>query len=479
MSPELVWLRDDLRLGDNPLFQFDAPPASLLCVYVLDERWLAPLAPGLTVRRIGPARLSFLWQSLIALRGELLTRGSDLLVRIGDPPAVISELAAGLDVCRVHVRDAPGHDETADLSSLAERLPASCDLRRCESGTLFEQEALPFALEALPSSFSAFRRHMEAGWAVPAASPAPVTLPLWPERAPRGLPPLKRLCPEAAAWQADARGEFRFHGGEEPGLARLEHYLWHSGAIARYKQTRNGLKGSDFSTRLSPWLATGCLSARQVHDRVRAWEAEQGACASSYWVIFELLWRDYFHWVARGEGDRLFGSRALPAPPPAFIDWCRGKTGVPFIDAGMRELAATGWLSNRGRQNVASFLVHDLGIDWRLGAAWFEHCLIDFDVASNWGNWGYVAGVGREAGRERYFNVLWQARRYDPAGDYVSHWLPELTGLAQGATRHQPWRAAPETFSPPGVMPAAWETELMPQARRHDVLANDDPAKET
>lgn len=462
MNPELVWLRDDLRLADNPLFHFSSPPASLMCVYVLDERWLEALAPGLSARRIGAARLSFLWQSLIALRGELLKRGGDLLVRVGDPPAVIAELVASVGVLCVHVRDTAGHDEANDLARLIEKLPPSCKLRRCQGGTLFDEQVLPFALEDLPGSFSVFRRRMEAQDSTPPAQPTPITLPLWPEKAPRGLPPLNHICDQAAAWRSDSRGEFRFQGGEEAALARLDHYLWHSGAIARYKMTRNGLLGAEFSTRLSPWLATGCLSARQVHDQVRSWELDHGACESSYWVIFELLWREYFHWVARKEKTGLFGPRALPEPPPAFGSWCRGETGVPFIDAGMRELAATGWQSNRVRQNVARFLVHDLDVDWRLGAAWFEHCLIDFDVASNWGNWGYVAGVGREASRGRYFNVLWQAQHYDAAGDYVSHWLPKLEGLSEGPARHQPWRADATAYPEPCVIPDAWEDTLLP-----------------
>ena len=114
----------------------------------------------------------------------------------------------------------------------------------------------------------------------------------------------------------------------------------------------------------------------------------------------------------------------------------------------MRELAATGWLSNRARQNVASYLVHELGVDWRLGAAWFEHALIDFDVASNWGNWRYVAGVGRDP-RGHRFDVLWQAARYDPDGAYVAHWLPEIAVLPPGSGRHRPWTVAPEHFALP------------------------------
>ncbi|WLI74564.1 DASH family cryptochrome [Halomonas alkalicola] len=447
MSLTLAWLRHDLRLADNPLFQFETPPEQLLCVYVLDRAWLETL-PGLEAARIGPARLRFLWESLIALRGELLRRGSDLLVRVGDPVMVVAELADRHGASQVRVRRDAGRDEAQQVHRLAERLGEGVALCQPDSGLLLDEASLPVPVAALPGSFSAFRRRVERAGAVSAALPAPVTLPPWPEAAPRGFPPLGKVCSRAASWTPDKRTAYRFVGGEAEGLARLDHYLWQSGAVARYKQTRNGLLGADFSTRFSAWLAHGCLSARQVHDAVRAWEARHGANESSGWVIFELLWRDYFHWAARQEGAALFGPRRLPPRSDAFRAWCEGGTGMPFIDAAMRELAATGWLSNRARQNVASYLVHELGVDWRLGAAWFEHALIDFDVSSNWGNWRYVAGVGRDP-RGHRFDVLWQAARYDPDGAYVAHWLPEIAVLPPGSGRHRPWTVAPEHFALP------------------------------
>ncbi|MFW6345468.1 MAG: DASH family cryptochrome [Halomonas sp.] len=447
MSLTIAWLRQDLRLADNPLLQFETSPRQLLCVYVLDSAWLEPLA-GLEVPRIGAARLAFLWQSLIALRGELLRRGSDLLVRVGDPVEVVASLAERHGACQVRVRRDAGSDETAAVAALAGRLGEQVELLQLDGGSLFDESVLPMTVEALPASFSAFRRRVEGKVPIPPASRAPVTLPHWPDAAPRGLPPLRDVCREAAAWRSDPRGGCRFVGGEAEGLARVDHYLWQTGAVAGYKQTRNGLLGRDFSTRFSPWLALGCLSARQVHDAVRAWQAEHGASESSDWVIVELLWRDYFHWAARQEGETLFGPRMLPGGGEAFRAWCEGRTGLPFIDAGMRELAATGWLSNRARQNVASFLVHELGVDWRLGAAWFEHALVDFDVASNWGNWRYIAGVGRDP-RGHRFDVQWQAQRYDPDGHYVTCWQPELAALPAGEPRHWPWLQAPEHFPSP------------------------------
>ncbi|APX92111.1 deoxyribodipyrimidine photolyase [Halomonas sp. 1513] len=462
MSTAIVWLRHDLRVADNPLFSALEGATSLACVYVLDARELRDWAPGQAASRCGPARLRFLWQSLMALRGELLKRGSDLLVRIGDPPEVLAELALRLDAKRLLVRDEPGSEERAQLDRLTELLDGTCRLERCESGMLFTRAQLPFADDALPASFSAFRRQMERDWQVAAPLPAPVTLPLWPDGAPRGLPPLDQVCERASAWRPSDAAGLVVEGGEAAAHARLDHYLWDSNAVATYKATRNGLLGADFSTRFSPWLAHGCLSARQVHAEVRAWEAEHGANESSYWVIFELLWRDYFHWAAWQDGATLFGTAQLPSPDASVLAWCEGRTEVPFIDAAMRELASSGWISNRARQNVASFLVKDVGGDWRLGAAWFEHCLIDYDASSNWGNWRHVAGIGRDPRQDRYFNVLKQARQYDPQGHYVAHWLPALAALPPGPARHQPWQAAPERFAAPRVEPAAWREWRIP-----------------
>jgi deoxyribodipyrimidine photo-lyase len=238
----------------------------------------------------------------------------------------------------------------------------------------------------------------------------------------------------------------RFQGGETAALTRLNQYFWQRDYLKSYKETRNGLLGADYSSKFSPWLALGCLSPRWIDAQVKAYETQRIRNESTYWLIFELLWRDFFRWIAAKHGKQIFhpsGLQGIPIPWQEdwlqFRLWQEGKTGFPLVDANMRELAATGFMSNRGRQNVASFLTKNLGINWQLGAEWFESQLIDYDVCSNWGNWNYTAGVGNDARGFRYFNITKQSRDYDPKGDYLRHWLPELASIP-GDKIHEPWQ---------------------------------------
>ncbi|KAF2135460.1 uncharacterized protein K452DRAFT_16540 [Aplosporella prunicola CBS 121167] len=242
--------------------------------------------------------------------------------------------------------------------------------------------------------------------------------------------------------------------------------------MSHYKATRNGLLGADFSTKLAAWLALGCLTARQVHAAMQAFE-DGAASSPAAWksapgfgegenegtgaVRFELLWRDYMRLCTRKFGARLFhahgfrgagqkqqwrylnggtggvGVRGTPAAAEAAartraaVDrFLAGRTGIGLIDASQRELFLTGYTSNRARQNVASFLSAHLGIDWRVGAEWYETMLTDYDVSNNWGNWQYVAGVGNDPRLGRKFNPVKQALEYDDGGRYVKAWVEEL-----------------------------------------------------
>ena len=305
---------------------------------------------------------------------------------------------------------------------------------------------LPFSSRGqIPDTFTQFRKEVEKRSRVRPLIETPASLnSLTPGVETGEMPELCSLV-ETKDYQEDERSAFPFTGGENSGLERLQYFLWSSDCVAKYKETRNGLLGKDYSTKFSPWLAAGCLSPRQIFWEIKKYEEKRVANQSTYWVIFELLWRDYFRLVCYKYGDSVFHLTGIMNKRLAwsqdkgkFEAWREGRTGVPFVDANMRELSRTGWMSNRGRQNVASFLVKDLGLDWRLGAEWFESQLLDHDVCSNYGNWNYAAGIGNDPRENRKFNMIKQAMDYDGEGKFVRLWVEEL-GEVKGSRVHMPW----------------------------------------
>ena len=417
----IIDLRDALRLDDQPGLTGDM----LVPVWVVPADW----------SQWSARRRAFAAAGVADVRAQLRARGSDLVIRQGDRAAVLNELALALD-CGVGVARPAGLDERAEDRRITR-------LHYSDARTLYALDDLPF--DAVPEPFTAFRKRVEKALQVAPPVPAPDALPPLPA----GIEPGD--LPKVDPVESDPRRYRDYQGGEGAAQALVLEYFASSRA-GRYKKTRNAMHGAEGSTKFSPWLAQGSLSPRRVWQAVTDYESEHGKNDSTYWIRFELLWREYFQWWTPQQGAALFGSRQLPKAMPDFERWCAGDTGVPMVDANMRELNATGYMSNRGRQNVASFLAKDLGIDWRLGAAYFETHLIDYDVASNWGNWAYVAGDGADPRDDRWFNVLLQGVRYDPKGTYVRHWCDELT-LIDNQQVHWPWLAgAPQ----PMVHPPRW-----------------------
>ena len=301
---------------------------------------------------------------------------------------------------------------------------------------------IPWPIKNVPDIFSQFRKEAEGSVEVRPVASAPDQLNAIGEVWPGDIPTLDELGLEPPT--SDPRAVLNYQGGETAGRERLQRYVWEQYLLKNYKETRNGLLGANYSSKFSAWLANGSLSPRTIHQEVRRYEVERVKNKSTYWLIFELLWRDYFRFIAKKYGNRIFQLGGIRQEEPqlrddweAFEKWKNSTTGVPFIDANMREINATGFMSNRGRQNVASFLVKDLKVNWTWGAAYFESRLIDYDVCSNWCNWNYVAGVGNDPRENRYFNIMSQAQRYDPKGEYVRHWIPELSHVA-GKRVHYP-----------------------------------------
>lgn len=443
----LLWYRGDLRLHDHEAFNaiLDQGSHPFPC-YIFDSRQWGETPLGFP--KIGPHRAKFLLETVADLRRSLQQLGSDLILRRGSPEMMIPQLCEQWHIEAVYYSGEVTREELDQEAALHQALQAkNISWRRFWSHSLIHPDDLPFAVEQLPDLFTQFRKQVEKvnPWRDPL--PPPKVLPA--VVGDRGeIPTLQDLG--LGDPPQDDRAVLAFQGGEAAALQRLEDYFFRGDHLCHYKETRNGLLGANYSSKFSPWLALGCLSPRRIFQAVKQYEKERIANDSTYWLIFELLWRDYFYFVAQKYGDRLFygsGLQRIAVPwkkdPERFEKWRLGETGFPWVDANMRELLFTGFMSNRGRQNVASFLTKNLGIDWRWGAQWFESQLMDYDVCSNWGNWAYAAGVGNDARGFRYFHLPKQARTYDPQGDYMRHWLPELRQLP-GDRIHDPHRLSPE-----------------------------------
>ncbi len=490
METALVWFRTDLRVRDNRALAAATEAERLLCVYCFDPRTFGSREYGgersFRYEKTGSHRTRFYRGSVEALGASLRGMGNELVVRHGRPEEVVPSLAATIDADVVRFHTAPTAEEQAVEHAVTSEIRDSetrgdTDIEAVWGHTLYHPDDLPVPVADIDDTFTSFRRTVErSDAAVRPSIEAPTTLPPVPtgvadgdEIEPGAVPSFADLGVEPVT--PDERSVLDFEGGETAGLDRLERYVWKRDRLREYKETRNGLLGSDYSSKLSPWLNSGCLSPRTVFETVERYERERVENESTYWLAFELLWRDFFQfqfakhgnqafkregirhrtidWRSGEEGDGGNGGNGDTETGgdggTEFERWKRGETGIPFVDANMRELNGTGYMSNRGRQNVASVLANDLRIDWRKGAAYFETTLVDYDPASNYGNWAYVAGVGNDS-RNRSFDVQWQADRYDPDATYVKYWLPELRDVPVEKA-HEPWRLTPEEQDRYGV----------------------------
>ncbi len=421
MKRAIFWFRNDLRLNDNiALIEALKKSEEIVPVFILDERYLDRDEWGF--KRIGPFRLKFLLESVNDLKEHLRELGSDLLFRRGIPEQVLPQLVNEYSCESIFATKEYTYDEINQENMVAQE--ASLEL--FHNSTLIHPDDLPFEIAQLPEVFTQFRKRVEKYSKVrtPLATPTSINSP---EIIPSEVPSLSDLGYQEPS--VDQRGVMPFKGGALAAFGRIDHYLWETESLSSYKETRNGLIGADYSTKFSPWLANGSISARKIYHETEAYEAEVENNKSTYWLKFELLWRDFFKYVAMRYGNKIFlpggikGQARQWKPNDRLFDkWATGNTGDPFVDSNMRELLYTGWMSNRGRQNVASYLVHQMKQDWRKGAAWFESLLLDYDPTSNYGNWMYAAGVGNDP-RDRVFNTKRQADMYDKKGHFQKLWL--------------------------------------------------------
>ena len=442
-SPVVVWFRRDLRLHDHPALT-DATRSSnpVVPLYVLD--------PALLHGRFGsPNRIWFLLGTLRALARDLEARGSRLVVRIGDPVAVVPDVVREAAARAVLVsRDYAPYGRRRDRAVAEALEPMGVELRARRGLLVHEPEDLPGANGGGPRVFTPFLRRWEAleRRSVLPTPDAIVSPAGWP-RGEDGIPDAAALDVAAPTAQLDLLPE----PGERAARGRLQGWLAagpHHGPTV-YDRTRNSLADPEATSRLSYDLRLGLLSPVEVVTRVL--EVDGGGEGSRRYVS-ELAWRDFYNHVlwheprtARQPFLPQFADRVPPGTSGQAVEaWRTGQTGYPIVDAAMRHLAAAGWMPNRARMIVASFLTKDLLTDYRVGEAHFSYHLLDGDPASNLGGWQWAASVGTDAQPFfRVFNPVTQGERFDPEGEYVRRWVPELANVP--AKRVQsPWTMTPE-----------------------------------
>jgi deoxyribodipyrimidine photo-lyase len=429
MTTTIWWIRRDLRLKDNVALQAALAGATAVYpLYILDPTlWQSDY--------VGPKRLAFLLDGLRALDGQLRQRGSRLVVRHGHPEAVLPRFLAETGATRVvYEVDYSRYAKKRD-ARLARLLPLHCvgtpAIR--PPGEIMKKDGMPYTV------FTPFSRTWKA-------LPLPQRGDLLP--APNHIPTPRNLASDPFPNTPTLPATVLFAAGEVEAQRRLSLFL--ATGITGYANNRDMI-GLSATSGLSPYLRLGMVSGRETAVCARDGIAETIAqdpatrAGAESWLN-ELIWRDFyihilhhFPHVSRGSFRPQWNAIPWRNDPSEFTAWCVGETGYPVVDAAMRQLNTTGWMHNRARMIVASFLVKDLLIDWRWGEKYFMQQLIDGDPAANNGGWQWAAGTGTDAAPYfRIFNPVSQGKKFDPNGVYVRRWLPELANVPL-AYLHEPW----------------------------------------
>ena len=424
----IVWFKTDLRIEDNEtLVKAIAISENVIPVYCFDESHFETTSYGF--KKTGSFRAQFLLESLQDLDARLRTLGSGLLILKGKPEIEIPKIVNQCKAQKVFAKREVAFEERQTEKKVQDELfKLRCELEKISTSTLYHAEDLPFSIKDIPDVFSNFRKKTEKDSEIRAPFESPTKINS-PKISALQLPTLEDLG--LAKTTIDSRAVIQFKGGETEAIQRLHHYFYDTQCLSSYKETRNGMVGADYSSKFSAWLGMGCISARFIYAEIKKYEKQFGANDSTYWLVFELLWRDFFRFMFKKHQTKFFlyegiktekvNSKSLNEK--LLSQWINGATASDFINANMLELQQTGFMSNRGRQNVASYFCNELNMDWRFGAGYFEEQLIDYDVCSNWGNWAYLAGVGNDPRGHRYFNIEKQAADYDKKKSFRKLWL--------------------------------------------------------
>ena len=423
----LVWFRNDLRIADNAsLANATKECEKVIAIYCFDPRQFEQSKYG-NFKKTEKFRTKFNIESVRELKSNLEKINISLLVYHQNPEEIIPILVTEFDIKTIYFQEEWTKDEVRVENEFKTKVDNSIEFKTVYDQFLFHPKDIPFSINDIPNVFTQFRNKCEKSSKIRTESVAKaMTISNLIENK-TVVPTLKDLGFEE--FVSDSRTAFPFKGGENQALKRMENYFWDTENLSSYKITRNGLIGADFSSKFSPWLANGCISAKTIYWQICEYEQQVEKNDSTYWLIFELIWRDYFKYISMKFGQKIFKIGGIldkdydwKSNKSAIDNWINGNTQEPFVNANMIELQKTGFMSNRGRQNVGSYFAKNLLLDWRIGAAYFESMLIDYDVHSNYGNWMYVSGVGNDP-RDRKFNIKLQAENYDGENKFQNLWL--------------------------------------------------------
>ena len=422
----LVWFRNDLRVNDNnSLFQACRKSGKVIGVYFLDPRQFEENKYGF--KKTEKYRAKFLLETLRNLKNNLAEKNISLLIYHDLPETIIPKLIEEHSISTIFMQKEWTKDEVRVNDGVKNQI-SGVDFVETYDQFIFHPDDIPYAdFVKIPEVFTEFRKKCEKESKIRpcveiAAKPAENLI-----ETSNLIPSLEDLGLES--FKLHKNSAFPFRGGETSALKRMENYFFETENLSEYKKTRNGLIGSDYSSKFSAWLANGSISARTIYWEVQNYEREICKNEDTYWLIFELIWRDYFKYISLKHGEKIFKLEGIFGKEyewkfndKALRQWINGNTREPFVNANMIELQQTGFMSNRGRQNVASYWAKEWEQDWRVAAAYFESILIDYDVHSIYGNLMYNSGVGYDA-RDRKFNIKRQAEMYVADGKYQKLWL--------------------------------------------------------
>ncbi|HKG07669.1 MAG TPA: DASH family cryptochrome [Pedobacter sp.] len=414
----LVWFRNDLRLHDNEmLVEAIAKSDSILPVYFFDSRYFEDTR--FETAKTGASRAQFLIESVVAIRKAFQAFGGDILLVQGKPEDNIPELAERFEISEVYHHREVGPEETTVSTFVEDALwKQKINLRHFIGHTLYNKEDLPFPIKDIPDVFAQFKKKTERDAIVKSCFDVPDHISFVENEEWGGVPDLKDLGFDLD----DVTGIKYINGGEAAGLSHLDQLLEPDSYIY-LKQGGKSADKSGFSSKLSAWLAFGCLSPRKVYWQFKAAENKFGGNVNFNQVFLGLLWRDYFRFMFKKHGVKFFqepGFEQLILSPleedSALVkNWKAAATGHPMVDKYMKELNVSGFIPHAGRLLVATFLIHILKAHWTKGAAYFEEKLTDYSPASNWGNWANVAGAGLTLGSKGTFDLEKQMKILDVA----------------------------------------------------------------